>query len=151
MATFKVKVVNYQEKVLEQDAEFLLVRTTEGEMGILPNHSPFVAGLAIGEMKIRLNGEEKCYFVSGGFLEISNNNVTVLADEAMPCEMIDLERARKEAEEAKAKLDKLKEDKDILLTEKNLNEALVKVRLAERLLYIFKIRKQAYFKPVFCF
>ncbi|WP_302820914.1 ATP synthase F1 subunit epsilon, partial [Fusobacterium ulcerans] len=125
MATFKVKVVNYQEKVLEQDAEFLLVRTTEGEMGILPNHSPFVAGLAIGEMKIRLNGEEKCYFVSGGFLEISNNNVTVLADEAMPCEMIDLERARKEAEEAKAKLDKLKEDKDILLTEKNLNEALV--------------------------
>lgn len=51
MATFKVKVVNYQEKVLEQEAEFLLVRTTEGEMGILPNHSPFVAGLAIGEMK----------------------------------------------------------------------------------------------------
>ena len=134
MATFKVKVVNYQEKVLEQEAEFLLVRTTEGEMGILPNHSPFVAGLAIGEMKIRLNGEEKCYVVSGGFLEISNNIVTVLADEAMPCEMIDLERARKEAEEAKAKLDKLKEDKDILLTEKNLNEALVKVRLAEKLL-----------------
>lgn len=134
MATFKVKVVNYQEKVLEQEAEFLLVRTTEGEMGIFPNHSPFVAGLAIGEMKIRLNGNEKCYFVSGGFLEISNNVVTVLADEAMPCEMIDLERARKEAEEAKAKLDKLKEDKDILLTEKNLNEALVKVRLAEKLL-----------------
>lgn len=134
MATFKVKVVNYQEKVLEQEAEFLLVRTTEGEMGILPNHSPFVAGLAIGEMKIRLNGNEKCYFVSGGFLEISNNVVTVLADEAMPCEMIDLERARKEAEEAKAKLDKLKEDKAILLTEKNLNEALVKVRLAEKLL-----------------
>lgn len=134
MATFKVKVVNYQEKVLEQEAEFLLVRTTEGEMGILPNHLPFVAGLAIGEMKIRLNGNEKCYFVSGGFLEISNNVVTVLADEAMPCEMIDLERARKEAEEAKAKLDKLKEDKDILLTEKNLNEALVKVRLAEKLL-----------------
>ena len=92
------------------------------------------APVAIGEMKIRLNGNEKCYFVSGGFLEISNNVVTVLADEAMPCEMIDLERARKEAEEAKAKLDKLKEDKDILLTEKNLNEALVKVRLAEKLL-----------------
>lgn len=134
MATFKVKVVNYQEKVLEQEADFVLVRTTEGEMGILPNHSPFVAGLAIGEMKIRLNGEEKCYFVSGGFLEISNNMVTVLADEAMACELIDLERAKKEAEEAKAKLDKLKEDKDILLTEKNLNEALVKVRLAEKLL-----------------
>ena len=134
MATFNVKVVNYQEKVLEQEAEFLLVRTTEGEMGILPNHSPFVAGLAIGEMKIRLNGKEKSYFVSGGFLEISNNNVTILADEAIASDMIDLERAKKEAAEAKAKLDKLKEDKDILITEKNLNEALTKVRLAEKLL-----------------
>lgn len=134
MATFNVKVVNYQEKVLEQEADFLLVRTTEGEMGILPNHSPFVAGLAIGEMMIRLNGKEKSYFVSGGFIEISNNNVTILADEAIASDMIDLERARKEAAEAKAKLDKLKEDKDILMTEKNLNEALTKVRLAEKLL-----------------
>ena len=45
-----------------------------------------------------------------------------------------MERARKEAEEAKAKLEKLKEDKDILMTEKNLNAALTKVRLAEKLL-----------------
>lgn len=134
MATFNVKVVTYQEKVLEQEADFLLVRTTEGDMGVLPNHSPFVAELAIGEMMIRLNGTEKSYFVWGGFLEISNNNVTILADEAMASELIDLERARKEAEEAKAKLEKLKEDKDILMTEKNLNAALTKVRLAEKLL-----------------
>ena len=128
MATFNVKVVTYQEKVLEQEADFLLVRTTEGDMGVLPNHSPFVAELAIGEMMIRLNGTEKSYFVSGGFLEISNNNVTILADEAMASELIDLERAKKEAEEAKAKLEKLKEDKDILMTEKNLNAALTKNR-----------------------
>lgn len=134
MATFNVKVVTYQEKVLEQEADFLLVRTTEGDMGVLSNHSQFVAELAIGEMMIRLNGTEKSYFVSGGFLEISNNNVTILADEAMASELIDLERARKEAEEAKAKLEKLKEDKDILMTEKNLNAALTKVRLAEKLL-----------------
>lgn len=134
MATFNVKVVTYQEKVLEQEADFLLVRTTEGDMGVLPNHSPFVAELVIGEMMIRLNGTEKSYFVSGGFLEISNNNVTILADEAIASELIDLERARKEAEEAKAKLEKLKEDKDILMTEKNLNAALTKVRLAEKLL-----------------
>ena len=134
MATFNVKVVTYQEKVLEQEADFLLVRTTEGDMGVLPNHSPFVAELAIGEMMIRLNGTEKSYFVSGGFLEISNNNVTILANEAMASELIDLERAKKEAEEAKAKLEKLKEDKDILMTEKNLNAALTKVRLAEKLL-----------------
>ena len=45
MATFKIKVVTYEEKVLEQEAEFVLVRTTEGDMGILPNHSPFILSL----------------------------------------------------------------------------------------------------------
>ena len=126
MATFKIKVVTYEEKVLEQEAEFVLVRTTEGDMGILPNHSPFIAGLSTGEMKIRLNGKEEKYFVSEGLLEISNNVVTIIATEAIPADQLDVERAKKEVEELKAKLAKMQEDKDILLTQKNLHKALQK-------------------------
>lgn len=134
MATFKIKVVTYEEKVLEQEAEFVLVRTTEGEMGILPNHSPFIAGLSTGEMKIRLNGKEDKYFVSEGLLEISNNVVTIIASEAIPADQLDVERARKEVEELKAKLAKMQEDKDIMLTQQNLHKALMKVQVAEKLL-----------------
>lgn len=134
MATFKIKVVTYEEKVLEQEAEFVLVRTTEGDMGILPNHSPFIAGLSTGEMKIRLNGKEDKYFVSEGLLEISNNVVTIIATEAIPADQLDVERAKKEVEELKAKLAKIQEDKDILLTQKNLHKALMKVHVAEKLL-----------------
>jgi F-type H+-transporting ATPase subunit epsilon len=134
MATFKIKVVTYEEKVLEQEAEFVLVRTTEGDMGILPNHSPFIAGLSTGEMKIRLNGKEEKYFVSEGLLEISNNVVTIIATEAIPAGQLDVERAKKEVEELKAKLAKMQEDKDILLTQKNLHKALMKVQVAEKLL-----------------
>ncbi|WP_294705262.1 ATP synthase F1 subunit epsilon [uncultured Fusobacterium sp.] len=134
MATFKIKVVTYEEKVLEQEAEFVLVRTTEGDMGILPNHSPFIAGLSTGEMKIRLNGKEDKYFVSEGLLEISNNVVTIIATEAIPADQLDVERAKKEVEELKAKLAKMQEDKDILLTQKNLHKALMKVHVAEKLL-----------------
>ena len=134
MATFKIKVVTYEEKVLEQEAEFVLVRTTEGDMGILPNHSPFIAGLSTGEMKIRLNGKEEKYFVSEGLLEISNNVVTIIATEAIPADQLDVERAKKEVEEFKAKLAKMQEDKDILLTQKNLHKALMKVQVAEKLL-----------------
>lgn len=134
MATFKIKVVTYEEKVLEQEAEFVLVRTTEGDMGILPNHSPFIAGLSTGEMKIRLNGKEEKYFVSEGLLEISNNVVTIIATEAIPADQLDIERAKKEVEELKAKLAKMQEDKDILLTQKNLHKALMKVQVAEKLL-----------------
>lgn len=134
MATFKIKVVTYEEKVLEQEAEFVLVRTTEGDMGILPNHSPFIAGLSTGEMKIRLNGKEDKYFVSEGLLEISNNVVTIIASEAIPADQLDVERARKEVEELKAKLAKMQEDKDIVLTQQNLHKALMKVQVAEKLL-----------------
>lgn len=134
MATFKIKVVTYEEKVLEQEAEFVLVRTTEGDMGILPNHSPFIAGLSTGEMKIRLNGKEDKYFVSEGLLEISNNIVTIIASEAIPADQLDVERARKEVEELKAKLAKMQEDKDIMLTQQNLHKALMKVQVAEKLL-----------------
>lgn len=134
MATFKIKVVTYEEKVLEQEAEFVLVRTTEGDMGILPNHSPFIAGLSTGEMKIRLNGKEEKYFVSEGLLEISNNVATIIATEAIPADQLDVERAKKEVEELKAKLAKMQEDKDILLTQKNLHKALMKVQVAEKLL-----------------
>lgn len=134
MATFKIKVVTYEEKVLEQEAEFALVRTTEGNMGILPNHSPFIAGLSTGEMKVRLDGKEDKYFISEGLLEISNNVVTIIANEAIPSDKLDIERAKREVEELKAKLAKLQEDKDILLTQKNLHKALMKVQVAEKLL-----------------
>lgn len=134
MATFKIKVVTYEEKVLEQEADFTLVRTTEGNMGILPNHSPFIAGLSTGEMKVRLDGKEDKYFISEGLLEISNNVVTIIANEAIPSDKLDIERAKREVEELKAKLAKLQEDKDILLTQKNLHKALMKVQVAEKLL-----------------
>lgn len=134
MSTFKVKVVTYEELVLEQEAEYLLVRTTEGDMGVLPNHSPFIAGLSTGEMKLRLNGKEDVYFVSEGLMEISNNVVTIIANEAISADKLDVERAKREVEELKAKLAKIQEDKDILITQKNLQQALTKVSIAEKLL-----------------
>ncbi|MGL4392067.1 MAG: ATP synthase F1 subunit epsilon [Fusobacteriaceae bacterium] len=134
MATFNLKVVTSRKVLLDMEAEFVMLRTVEGDMGILANHSPFVAELTMGEMKIRdADGKEDFYFVSGGFLEISKKNVmTILADEAMHSADIDIERERKEAELAEAKLKKSQEDKELLLTQKALEEALLKVRLAER-------------------
>lgn len=132
--SFRLDVVTPLAKVLSEEVEFIMIRTTDGDMGVLPNHSPFVAGLATGEMKIRSNGKEDFFYVSGGFMEISNNVVTVLADEAMNVKDIDLEIAKKEAQIAKEKLDKLAEDKDYANVQKILTQALTKVKIAERML-----------------
>ncbi|WP_297596329.1 F0F1 ATP synthase subunit epsilon [uncultured Cetobacterium sp.] len=132
--SFKLELVTPLEKILSQDVDFVMIRTTEGDMGILPNHSPFVAGLSTGEMKVRINGQESYYYVSGGFVEISNNIVTLLADEAMDVKDIDLEAARKEAQIAKEKLEKVAEDIDFANVQKTLTQALTKVKMAERML-----------------
>lgn len=132
--SFKLELVTPLSKILSEEVNFVMLRTTEGDMGILPNHSPFVAGLATGEMKVRNNGQEKFYYVSGGFVEISDNVVTILADEAMDVKDIDLEVARKEAQIAKEKLEKIAEDIDIANVQKTLTQALTKVKLAEKML-----------------
>ncbi|MBC2850623.1 F0F1 ATP synthase subunit epsilon [Cetobacterium sp. 8H] len=132
--SFKLELVTPLEKILSQEVNFVMIRTTEGDMGILPNHSPFVAGLSTGEMKVRVNGQENFYYVSGGFLEISNNIVTILADEAMDVKDIDLEAARREAQIAKEKLEKLAEDIDFANVQKTLTQALTKVKIAEKML-----------------
>ncbi|MGL4987644.1 MAG: F0F1 ATP synthase subunit epsilon [Cetobacterium sp.] len=132
--SFKLELVTPLSKVLSEEVNFVMLRTTEGDMGILPNHSPFVAGLSTGEMKIKNNGQETFYYVSGGFVEISDNIVTILADEAMDVKDIDLEKARKEAQIAKEKLEKSAEDMDLANVQRTLNQALTKVKLAERML-----------------
>jgi len=134
--SFKLELVTPLNKVLSEEVNFVMLRTTEGDMGILPNHSPFVAGLATGEMKVRNNGQEKFYYVSGGFVEISDNVVTILADEAMDVKDIDLEAARKEAQIAKEKLEKSAEDMDIANVQKALNVKKSFKKLSEKFMIL---------------
>ncbi|MCI7223216.1 ATP synthase F1 subunit epsilon, partial [Fusobacterium sp.] len=83
MATFKVKVVTHTKKVVEHEADYVKVRTTEGELGILANHAPLVAELEMGIMEIDYDQKAKkdVYFLTGGFLEISNNEAVIIADD----------------------------------------------------------------------
>lgn len=80
MSTFKLSVVTHKKKEMEMEVEYLRVRASEGDMGILPNHAPLVTELGKGEMEIKTGGTQKKFFVSGGFLEILNNHVTIIAD-----------------------------------------------------------------------
>ncbi|MBN1467956.1 MAG: ATP synthase F1 subunit epsilon [Fusobacteriaceae bacterium] len=133
MATFNIEIVTPLEKVYKGEAEFVKLRTIVGDMGILAKHAPLVSELVMGEMTIRTEdrNEEK-YFVSGGFLEISKDKTIILADEAINIKNIDVVQAQKEAEELKAKIAKMKEEKDLAQAEKSLQESLMKVQLGKR-------------------
>ena len=129
MPSFNVSVVTQVKKILEQEAGYLRLRTSEGDIGILPNHAPFVAELSMGKMEIESPNKDKrnIYFLSGGFLEISNNQVTIIADEILPIEEIDIESEQTLVENLKKELEKVSTEEVKKKLQKNLKISLAKI------------------------
>ena len=133
MATFNLEIITPLEVVYRGEAEFVKLRTIVGDMGILAHRAPLVSGLALGQMMVRNeNKVEENFFISGGFLEISKDKTVILADDAMNVKDIDVVLAKREVEELKAKMEKIKEEKDLAQAEKSLQESLMKVQLGQR-------------------
>ena len=129
MPSFNVSVVTQIKKILEQEAGYLRLRTSEGDIGILPNHAPLVAELSMGKMEIESPNKDKrdIYFLSGGFLEISNNQATIIADEIFPIEEIDVESEQTLIENFKKELEKLETDEEKKKLQKKLKISLAKI------------------------
>ena len=86
MATLHVQVVSPELVLYEGDAEMLVCRTTEGEIGVLAGHAPLLGQLADpAQVRIKpADGEELAYDVAGGFLSVTAEGVTILAEECTP-------------------------------------------------------------------
>ena len=72
----------------------LRVTWKDGRVGILPRHAPLVTALSFGELRYKKEGEEFSFAIGGGFLQVADNKVIVLADTAEAAQDIDVERAR---------------------------------------------------------
>lgn len=135
MSTLKLEIITPLGIKFSSNVEYILLKTTEGNMGILPNHAPFVAGLQSEEIKIKINKtKEISYYISGGFLEISDEKIVIIVEEAMLPNEINLLEAKKELEFAKKRIEKLNEDRQVVLAQKSLQDALMKVKIAEKFL-----------------
>jgi len=102
MAEMKLDIVTAEQSIWSGDVDMVIAPGVEGQMGILPGHTPLMTMLSPGELRIRQGGEESSIVVTGGFLEIRPDRVIVLADAAERAEEIDMERAleaRRRAEE----------------------------------------------------
>lgn len=96
----QVEIITQERKVYEGEVDIVVAPGVEGEMGILPNHSPLITTLAFGELKVRQGDVETHFAIGGGVLEVRPDKVIVLADAAEAAEEIDLERAEAARERA---------------------------------------------------
>jgi F-type H+-transporting ATPase subunit epsilon len=103
-----------------------------GEMAILPEHAALITPLAAGELRIRKGGDESAYFVEGGFLEVRDDRVTILADAAEHAEEIDVARAQDARRSAQETLSRVQEQIAISEAQANLRRSQLRLRVAER-------------------
>jgi F-type H+-transporting ATPase subunit epsilon len=129
--TLAVEVVTTTGRVFEGDADEVIAPGSEGELGILPRHAPLMTTLNIGALHIKLNGGEETLFIGGGFMEVSNNRVIVLADEAERASDIDEAHAQEARRRAQQALDQATGDVDRAALEGALESAIGRIRVVE--------------------
>ena len=129
--TFTLRVVSPEGNVLKEEAEFVVLPGETGEIGILPNHAPLITAMAIGVIRYTVNGSVHRISTSGGFVEVADNKVTILADTAERGEMIDLERAMAAKERAEKRLSQKLQDVDFRRAELALSRALARINAAQ--------------------
>jgi F-type H+-transporting ATPase subunit epsilon len=131
MAAITVDILTPERNVLQAQVDSVVVPAADGELGILAQHAPLVAELQPGEIRLRTGNDTLLFAVSGGFVEVQNNHVVVMAETAEMAHEIDVERARQAAERAKAALRAPAGTIDMAQAEAALRRALVRLHAVE--------------------
>lgn len=129
--TFTFHVVSPEGNVIKDEIGFVVLPGVNGEIGILANHAPLIAALEAGVVRYTLDGKKKKLAISGGFVEVSENKATVLADTAEFGEAIDVERAQSAKERAEKRLAQKTLDTDTKRAEYALRRAITRLNAAD--------------------
>ena len=132
MPTMRLDIVTAEKLVYSDEVSSVVAPGAEGQLGILPNHAPLLTSLMPGELKVLKDGEETNIAVSGGFLEVLKNVVTVLADTAERAEDIDVERAEAALKRAQDKVNSSGSDLDLERAIRALKRSQARVFVSKR-------------------
>jgi F-type H+-transporting ATPase subunit epsilon len=127
-----VEIVAPERRVLEDDVDEILVPTPTGQIGILPRHAPLLTLLSPGELRLKKGSVETAVAIGGGFLEVADNRVAILADSAERAEEIDVARAEEARRRAVERLELRSREMDLERAQAALRRALARIRVAER-------------------
>jgi F-type H+-transporting ATPase subunit epsilon len=131
--TFDLSVVTPEGSVFDGEAQMLVVPGAAGEIGVLARHAPLVAMLKAGEIRVRSEGEWQSFAAGPGYFKVQQDRAIVLVDDAVRAEDIDVEEARRQAEEARGLLERLdagEEGIDRWVAEQRLRHAENKISVA---------------------
>lgn len=130
----KLDIVSPEKTLYSGEVEQITVDTVDGRIAILPHHVNLFTRIKTGELKLKVTGKEELLAITGGFLQVSNNVVTILADYAIHAEDIDVQKAieaQKRAEEVLKKKEGQLSDAEYADLQSALGRAILELRVAE--------------------
>ncbi len=131
MSRMQLDIVTPEKIVYSKEVEMIITRAANGDIGILPQHAPLVSPLKITAVRVKKDGEEEQIAVSGGFLEVRPDKVTILAQAAELPGEIDVERAERAKARAEERL--ANKEGDQIRAEMALRRALNRLEVAKTL------------------
>jgi F-type H+-transporting ATPase subunit epsilon len=129
----KLEVVTPDKMLLSKDVDVVVATGSEGEFGVLYGHIPFLASLAVGELRFRDGNQTEYAAIAGGFAEVTGKKVTILAEAAELAREIDVDRAARARERAENRIAQTKaEATDYTRAEAALHRAMLRLKVAGR-------------------
>ncbi|TWT35746.1 ATP synthase epsilon chain, sodium ion specific [Posidoniimonas corsicana] len=99
----KLVVVTPEMTIIDESVDSVVAPLFDGEIGIAKGHAPIIGRLGYGELRYRQSGQSTRFYVEGGFIQVSDDVVSVMTGRAMPVSQIDVAEARKQLDEAIAR------------------------------------------------
>ncbi len=131
-STIRLELVTPERLLLSEDVDEVIVPGYEGEFGVLPEHTQYLAIMKIGILRYRKGAETRKIAMGGGFTEVTPERVVVMAETAERSEEIDLERAQRARDRAEAALKDLAlDDETYAKAHAALQRALVRMAAGE--------------------
>ncbi|MGN0599035.1 MAG: ATP synthase F1 subunit epsilon [Oscillospiraceae bacterium] len=127
-AEFRLSIITPEKTFYDDETSMVIVRTTEGDIGILANHTSLVASLPSGPVKIKnQDGTFRIAALSSGIIKVGGNKVSIIANAVEWADEIDLDWAKRSEAEAREKLQQLEDKHELDIAEAKLRRALNRI------------------------
>lgn len=128
----RLSVITPLKTILDEEIDQLTLPTLDGEITILPNHVPLITKITPGEMLITKNRKAQSYAITGGFLEVNKDSVTILADYAVRAEDIEVAKAEQAKERAEKAMKEKTSQRDYAEADAILKRSLLELHVARK-------------------
>lgn len=126
------QVITPEKTLIDTDVDEAIIPTTTGELTILPHHVPLLTQVAPGIVTIKTHGKEETFAIDGGFIEITEKSVTILADFATSARDVSAAKAEEAKKAAEKAMKEKRSDVDFAGVEAEFRRALLELKLSQR-------------------